>query len=216
MKCCEVENLLVAMAEGSISAEDRLSVDLHLSVCDACTKDAELLSETFSMLSEREEYSPPANYFTTLLPSVHSRLEHGAGRWNLAMPVWLENVLAPLTVTAMAMIALGLFRLFEPTEEFTPLYALLGQASTEEIVALSATENDAFGNDAGITGYTKILDMFPNANSVAEKMKSALLADELTVQQTEEAILSNETMLDELDDDAISQVLNRLDNDATL
>jgi hypothetical protein len=216
MKCRDVEYLLVELADGTIAAEDRKRIELHLSACASCAADAALLSETFAALRTEIEEAPPDHYFTNLLPKIRMRLDDGRLPWHIALPLWLNKILAPLTVTAMAVVVVGLFRLFEPSEEFTPLQTIVGQMPTEEIAALVSTESGPFDGDFTLSGSGKILDIVPNANTVADRMRADLLAGELQATQTDLTILTDDASLDELDDDAVSQVLNRMNDSSTL
>ncbi len=216
MKCRDMEYLLVELADGTITADDRKEAEMHLRSCASCTADAAVLRSTLTALLGETEAPPPAHYFTNLLPTIRLRLEHESRSWHIAAPMWLNTVLAPFTVTVMAVIVVGLFHVLEPTEEFSPLNNIIGQVSTEDIAVLASGESDTFDSDGGSAANGKILDMFPNAISAAEKMKIEFLANELPVLQTDVTILNDDTMLDELDDDAVSQVLNRMNNGSTL
>ncbi len=216
MKCREMEALLVELADGTITADDRKRAEMHVSACAACAADAVMLRGTFDALRGETAVRPPAHYFTNLLPTIRLRLERENRPWHIAAPLWLNTFLAPLTVTVMAVTVMGLFHLFEPTEEFSPLNSIVGQVSTEDIVALISADSDTFDSDGGSSGNGKILDMLPNAVNVAEKMKVEYLANEFPVQQTDVTILNDDTMLEEMDDDAVSQVLNRMNTGSTL
>jgi hypothetical protein len=216
MKCRDVEYLLVELADGTISAEGRTLIETHLVTCASCAADAVLLNETFSALRTETAEAPPEHYFTNLLPTIRKRLENTRQPWHVAVPLWLNNLLAPLTVTAMAVTVFGLFRLFEPSEEFSPLQALVGQVPTDEISALVSPENDPFDTDGGISGSAKVLELLPNPNRVADRMKAEFLADELPLVSADVTNLSDDTSLEDMDDDAVSQVLNRMNDGSTL
>ncbi len=214
MKCRDVEYLLVELADGSISAQDRERIEHHMASCASCTADAALLTETFALLRDEIVEAPPANYFNTLVPKIRTRLEERRQPWHRAVPAWLTKALAPVTVTAMAVVLVGLFRLFEPTDEYLPVESIVGQVSTDDYATL--VEGQTAEGDLAGTGGVKLLDMLPNGGAVADKMKAEFLAAELTAQQTDAALLIDESALDDLDDEAVSQVLHRMNEGTTL
>jgi hypothetical protein len=216
MKCLDVTYLLVELADGTITPEDRTAVEHHLSACASCASDAELLQHTFAALRNVPEEPPPAHYFNNLLPRIRTRLEKGNRPWQIAVPVWLNKVLAPLAVTGMAVVMVGLFHLFQPTDDFMPLRNILGQVPADDIVNIVSAENEPFESNFGINSSTKILDAAPNPNLVADRMRADLLAGELPYQQTDLNIVNDESSLDGLDEDAVSQVLTRMNDSSAL
>lgn len=216
MKCRDAEYLLVELADGTIGADDRNIIEMHVASCASCAADLALLSGTFELLRTEIEEAPPAHYFTNLLPKIRRRLETERVPWHIAVPAWLTKVMAPLTVTVMAVIVVGLFRAFEPTEEFVPLKNIVGQVSADELASLVKNETEPYETELAAAGGGSILDILPNANTVADRMKAELLAEELPVQQTDVGIMNDETTLEGLDDEAVSQVLNRMNEGSTL
>ncbi len=214
MKCRDVEYLLVELADGSISAGDRELIEKHMASCASCTATAALLTETFAVLRDEVVEAPPANYFATLVPQIRTRLSEHGRPWHVAVPAWLTKAMAPMTVTAMAVVLVGLFRLFEPTADSMPLQSIMGQVSNDEYAAL--VDGQSLESELAGVGGGRILEMLPNAGAVADRMKAEFLAAEVTEQQSNAVLPGDEPVLEDLDDEAVSQVLHRMNNGTTL
>ncbi|MGE5315983.1 MAG: anti-sigma factor family protein [Acidobacteriota bacterium] len=218
MKCREVELLLPDLADGTLKTEEAARVEEHLSRCTSCADDAALLKETFAMLRADEEELPPAHYFPTLLPKIRARLEHHEHPGIFALPAWLGKAAAPAALMAAAVVLVVLFRAFEPTEEFAPLKTIIEQASGDEIASLVVSPTEAYSGDFGIPSNDVLLEAMPEAGTaVADEMKEELLAaTDTDLQPTESGVLSVDKTLDDLDDETVSQVLDRMNEQPTL
>ncbi|HLP15651.1 MAG TPA: zf-HC2 domain-containing protein [Bacteroidota bacterium] len=216
MKCHDVEYLLVELADGTLDAKQKASVEEHLAACEQCAMDAILIRETFAVLRTDVEELPPNHYFTTLLPKIRTRLEKKEHPWTFTIPVWLEKLAAPLTVGAMAMILVGLFRAFEPSAEYSPLKSIVEQVPGDEMASLVVTPAEMLtGSQYGYQANERVLEALPNANTLVESMKNELFEREMPMPQAEVGVQSVERTLDGLDDETVSQILDRLNEHTT-
>lgn len=216
MKCRDVEPMLVDLADGTLSPEEKALVDDHVAHCAGCAMDVALLKETFAVLRTEVQELPPEHYFSNLLPKVRLRIDAKERPWGFAFPAWIGKMTAPLTVSAMALVVVALFRAFEPGDEHSPLRSIVEQIPGDEIASIVVSPTEPTGGEYGVPETQVLLEALPNANGIADKMKSELLAGELPLVQTEAGTLSVEKTLDDLDDDTVSQVLDRMNGNTTL
>jgi hypothetical protein len=216
MKCRDVEYLLVELADGTLNSEEKTRVEEHLVHCEECAMNAAMLADTFALLRAEIQEPPPEHYFSVLLPKIRKRLETKERAWGYFFPAWLARAAAPITVSALALTVVVLFRAFEPSEEFSPLKNIVEQVPGDEIATLVVTPTEPFSGEYGLPSSDKLLEAMPNPNNFVEKMKSELLADDLPIQQLDAGSLPDEKVLDDMDDDAVSQVLDRLNEHTSL
>jgi hypothetical protein len=216
MKCRDVEYLLVELADGTLDAERKAGVEEHLAQCEECSMDAALLKETFDALRSEVTELPPTHYFSTLLPKIRTRLEKKERSRGFILPAWLEKAAAPVAVLAMGVIVIGLFRAFEPTEDFSPLKTIVSQLPGDEMAALVTTSEPFSSGDFGLSSSEKILEATPNANVIADNMKMDLIAGDVSGQQTEIGIPTDDKVIEELDDETVSQVIDRMNEQSSL
>jgi anti-sigma factor RsiW len=106
MNCAETELLICDYVDGTLTKAQTTQVNLHLSVCPACTELARDCAAAVRFIEKAQEVEPPAELVTRILFEAPWRKNKPAGlRGRLAG--WFRPVLQPKFVMGAAMTILS-------------------------------------------------------------------------------------------------------------
>ena len=74
LECCEVQENLVDLIEGTINEEKSQKMHKHLEQCEACTKDYELTLKLVESTDDIRAIAPNSSYFESLPGRIEQRL----------------------------------------------------------------------------------------------------------------------------------------------
>jgi hypothetical protein len=121
MNCAEIENLICDYVDGTLTTAQKAQVNLHLSVCPACTDLARDSAAAVRFIAKAEDVTPPPELVTKILFEAPWRKNKPAvtglrGR----LSAWLRPVLQPKFVMGAAMTSLS----FSLLSRFTPIHQM--------------------------------------------------------------------------------------------
>ncbi|HEX3748059.1 MAG TPA: anti-sigma factor [Bryobacteraceae bacterium] len=121
MNCAEIEILICDYVDGTLTAADKAQVNLHLSVCPACTELARDAAAAVRFMGRTEDATPPPELVTKILFEAPWRKNRSAvaglrGR----ISAWLRPVLQPKFVMGAAMTILS----FSLLSRVTPIHQI--------------------------------------------------------------------------------------------
>jgi hypothetical protein len=98
MKCKDIKYLLPELVSNKLSQEETLRVNVHLRFCRSCSLEHFEIVSIFNLLESESVYSPPATYWNSLLPHIHTRTnkESAFGK------VWIQIGL-PVAASVLAL-----------------------------------------------------------------------------------------------------------------
>jgi hypothetical protein len=216
MKCNDIEHLLVEMAEGSIATAEKDLSELHLMSCPDCQTKLASLREVFSSLREVSDEEVPTHYFTNFLPRLRQKIEENREVKFSFTPLWIGKFASPVTVFLIILSLTGLFRLFQPSENGSPLREIIGQETFEEIVALSSTNSEIVFPIHESLLHDRTLEMLPNSQRVENLLHRKIFSDAHFLSDTEPGILNYEYLLTEITDEDADILLTRLNDQSIL
>jgi hypothetical protein len=124
--CKRTSNLFGALHEEQLDGEISENVRRHLSICSECREDFKWYGFTVHALTSLERVSPPAEFMV----QVRARLDGHQPAFSLDsfrnIFSLFPNLPLPVTVTALALIAVGGLSLYN----YEPVYILRSSAST--------------------------------------------------------------------------------------
>ncbi len=120
--CSDVERLLEPYLDGEFEADDRASVDAHLSRCSACRAEAARAMAFRSELRARlREAMAPGTAQGTAPDSLRRRISAALDAEESRPTPWWRRVLSPLPVAAMAACVAGALVVFAGHRATDPL-----------------------------------------------------------------------------------------------
>ncbi len=128
MKCKAVQLMLDEYAAGTIESSVRRMVDDHCAVCRSCSSDLRMVLEVRALRAGSEEWKPSENYWNSLLPAIHERIDAGSRR---TFPVWTYRFALPAAAVVVLLVAVIWF--FPGKGGMVPASATLSTVPTEEL-----------------------------------------------------------------------------------
>jgi len=119
MKCKKVRYLLPEYMERTLPDEEMSLVAQHLHSCDGCSQDLKSIQKLYSTLDHQLQEEPPKDYWVSLLPRIHQRIEERKRR---IVPGWVFRYAVPLA--GVALLLFILFRIISPgtmTQDQSPV-----------------------------------------------------------------------------------------------
>lgn len=106
--------LLLGIAEGNLSTEQRITAESLLRTDAAFRRDAEDLTVAISALGGEELPAVPHRYFADLLPRIHDRIEQRRSRRWFTVPSFLPVLLRPAAAIAVIAVMVSLYNSMTP------------------------------------------------------------------------------------------------------
>ena len=103
MNCKETRYQLPDFVLDKLSEQEKIVVAGHLSSCRECQAEAEQLHGVFTETKRSMVWAPSENYFSSLLPRVHRRIEEKVSR---GIPNWLTQFALPVAAATVFIIVL--------------------------------------------------------------------------------------------------------------
>jgi anti-sigma-K factor RskA len=131
MTCEEVRNSLADFALGRVRDDERTVIEQHLVRCAECSADLDGVKSLASDLPTVQLDPPPEQYWISLLPRIHERIEAQSirRRW---FPVWAFRWAVPAAAAILvAVIFLG--RVPTTTNTVAPIQVTMDQIPSEEL-----------------------------------------------------------------------------------
>lgn len=109
MKCADLEILLCDYVDGTLGAEAKREVELHLAECAACAETARDSAAAVGFLARVPQVSPPAELVTRILFQIPNRRPARESRRGFRdwLGRWFEPILQPRLAMGMAMTILS-------------------------------------------------------------------------------------------------------------
>ncbi|MDE3058549.1 MAG: zf-HC2 domain-containing protein [Bacteroidota bacterium] len=215
MKCETIVPLLAEYTDGTISAEDRKTVEGHLASCEQCSRHVELIADALNTLRSVPEENVPENYFSSLVPRIRERLERRR-RFNIAsiVPLWVQEALAPAAALAVVASFIALFFIFEPSaDNLASLSSIVRAMQNEDTTALSdyvASQNIAQTN---VDAEEHVLETASDPSLVTrhfEKSAFGGLHGDVEDISVSTSLISSDPSYESLSSDEVDQVIERL------
>ncbi|MDI6766507.1 MAG: zf-HC2 domain-containing protein [Bacteroidota bacterium] len=186
MNCDKVKFQLPDFVRGNLSNQDQVIVIEHIKKCESCRSEVDSLSEVIQVIQQENTWSPADNYWLSLLPRIHKRMEE---RSKLIMPKLLIKYAVPV-MAAVAFIIITL--------EYLPTsFQISEQGSQLELTQLSQSELQDYMDQQSIVGVTEN-QLLINGTKVSED-DAAVLKD-----FAEE---ENYSLVNDLDYDSLLEVI---------
>lgn len=218
MDCDKYRHLLVEMEEGTIGAEDRKRVELHLTTCDRCKEDLALIGEAFATLRNVQTEDAPTHYFTNLLPRIRQRIDEGAGRMpGLVVPAWLTRVLAQVSAAGVVAFIVMLYVLLGPATDSmqTHLQQIVSQLPKEEIEGMAESTTYSPILTKALEPPQKLSESISNFVQVSRRIERELADDEVDHGHRMSILLAADNSFEDINDDNVDSIINKL-NDTSL
>lgn len=114
MKCAELESLLCDYVDGTLTASERATVDLHLESCEACRALVADCGAAVGFMSRAAEPEPPAALVNAILHEARTGKwspvrRQGAGHWlgRIFEPVFQPKFAMGMAMTILSFSMLG-------------------------------------------------------------------------------------------------------------
>lgn len=200
MKCNDARRRLPDFVGNALTTEEEAMVKKHLDGCAACRREEVAMRELIGLLGKDAPWTPPAPYWDTLLPRIHSRIDAKAER---RMPAWIVRVAVPLAAAALvAVIAIPSL----PTGGTVPPRNL-----QEALQGVPGEELQSFAEQQSVDAIADPVQ-YPIDNSAFADDKVILkeiLSDEIQVVQVES--LDQESTLYAMSDQEAEEVVAKLE-----
>jgi|GEM_PF-1666772 len=136
--CNEIQSLLPDWIKNKESDEHNQEILLHLSHCDGCKQETMELEQTLTQMKQQYT-SPPQQYFITLLPRVHQRIEKKRKQnvyWRTAQAI------TSLAAIAIVFIFGSLFKTSEKSfdEKLQSITRDINETDLQDFASLDLTE----------------------------------------------------------------------------
>ncbi|MBW2038112.1 MAG: DUF2275 domain-containing protein [Deltaproteobacteria bacterium] len=129
MECSEVQKRLSAYIEGTISPEEKVLIDEHLTSCQRCNDALSDLEKTIEYIQELEEIEPPAWLAQKVMARVQSEAESKRGILRrLFYPIPIKLPIEAVAVVLIAVATIYVFKTMQPEMK-------LVQAPSEEVAS---------------------------------------------------------------------------------
>jgi hypothetical protein len=215
MKACrEIRYLLPDFVSDRSNEEENESVQEHLERCSSCREEGLLLKQTFKAVASSHTSIPPEAYWTNFLPRLHDRLsERKKTRRDLAPSV--KKFLLPsagLVVTILLLSLTGVVP--KPKGSLLAERQLVRQMDTAEFYQLAESSVDPLFPESS----SRLEALLPQGEETRRAINSLIAPSSDEVVQLHEASVRDltDTGLDDLTDEEMELVLQRLGGDGTL
>ncbi len=136
MNAEQTYELLIAYAEGSLSAEQRQAVEEMLSRSPELQNDLEMITLAFDSLHVEQPPAVPEQYFANFTAVLRRNLAARAENRRRSIFGMLDALLKPAWAAAVVVCVITLFRLFEPPQSQPGIYSLVRGFEEHEIVSV--------------------------------------------------------------------------------
>lgn len=136
MNAEQTYELLIAYAEGSLSAEQRLAVEEMLTRSPELQTDLEMITLAFDSLHVEQPPSVPGQYFTNFTAVLRRNLAAREEKRRRSIVGLLDAMLKPAWAVAVMVCVVTLFRLLEPPQSHPGIYSLVRGFEQHEIVSV--------------------------------------------------------------------------------
>lgn len=109
------QELLLGIAEGNLTADQRTEAESLMRTDAVFRREAEELTSVFSALGSEELPEIPPRYFADLLPRIHERIERKQSRRWFMMPELLPSLLRPAAAVAVVAVIVALYSTMRPS-----------------------------------------------------------------------------------------------------
>jgi hypothetical protein len=215
MKACrEIRYLLPDFASNRTNEEENTSVQEHLERCSSCREEVLVLKQTFEAVAGLRPSIPPETYWTDFLPRLHDLLSDGRKTRRDLTP-WVSKFLLPsagLVVTILLLSLTGVVP--EPKRSLLAERQLVRQMDTTEFYQLAESSADPLFPESS----SRLEALLPQGDEARQAINSLIVPSSDEVVQLREAGVRNltNTGLDDLTDEEMELVLQRLGVDGTL
>lgn len=109
MTCTEIEVLLADYLDGTLAAEEKSAVEVHLRECAACAEFAQDIQAAMGFMERAAEVAPPSELLTRIAHSIPQGKHHSVplAGWKKLFGRYLQPVLQPRFAMGMAMTILS-------------------------------------------------------------------------------------------------------------
>lgn len=199
-----IEHLLPDYLAGKLTDDEKIAVDWHLRVCEACRSTNESLAVIFAA-TRIPSHSPGSAYFSTILPRVRTRMEQGGHRRRFFGPV-MSRLVLPLAATALVLLSLVTLSTNDNGDVFggtlKPLIAELGPDDVSDV--LNGLDSVPLIADERLVTETVLEQRLNNAGLVPQSVVREALAEQ-------NADLEVDDLTSVLEDNDWKDVLTKLD-----
>ncbi|MCX6139192.1 MAG: zf-HC2 domain-containing protein [Ignavibacteriales bacterium] len=214
MKHDDILILLPDYHEGTLAGEQAQAVERHLAACADCTRMSDAIAFGFSELRKESVLEVPPQYFNNLIPRLHERMERPQRRLlPVFFPPWAQPLLAPFSAAGVVIGVAALYVLLStlPAQDGS-LHGLVAQLPPDELVRLTDLETTLSESLA----HQPILDATPNAALVTGHLEHQLLAEGTSFDSYSVTSGSDESVIETLSDDEVTNVIDHLSQTKTL
>ena len=103
MKCAQVRIALPDYVRGKLAENERKTVAGHVDSCRDCSAECDDLRSLFSSLDAAGAWKPTEQYFASLLPRIHERIDRKQRR---RLSEWTTRLVLPVSAAVVAVIVL--------------------------------------------------------------------------------------------------------------
>lgn len=213
MDCDKFRNLLVEMEEGTIGAEDRKSLELHLTSCERCAEDLAFIGEAFGALRNVQTEDAPTHYFTNLLPRIRQRLDEEPLRMPaFVVPSWFTKFLAQVSAVGVLACMVILYSLLGPATESmqTHLQQIVSQLPKEEIEGMAESTSYSPILTRALEPQQRLSESLLNFAQVSRRIERELAADEVDHGHRMSIVLAADNSFEDISDDDVDSIINKL------
>jgi hypothetical protein len=215
MKVCrEIRDLLPDFVSNRTNEEENTSVREHLELCSSCSEEVLVLKQTFEAVASSRTSIPPETYWTNFLPHLHDRLSDGRKTRRDLAP-WVSKFLLPSAGLVVAILLLSLTGVVpEPKGSLLAERQLVRQMDTTEFYQLAESSVDPLFPESS----SRLEALLPQGDETRRAINSLIAPSNDEVVQLRVASVRDltDTGLDELTDEEMELVLQRLGSDGTL
>jgi hypothetical protein len=215
MKACrELKCLLPDFVLHRTNEEENKSVQGHLEHCSSCREEVLVLKQTFEAVASSGLSIPSETYWTNFLPRLHERLSDGRKTRRKLAP-WVSKFLLPSAGLVVTILLLSLSGIIpEPKGSLLVERQLVRQMDTTEFSQLAESSVDPLFPESS----SRLEALLPRADETRQAINSLIAPSSDEDVQLHEATVRDftDTGLDDLTDEEMEQVLQRLGGDGTL
>ncbi len=136
MKHREIKYSLPDFVNNKLAGNEQQSVSEHLLACLDCKREGEELQSLMLELNKETVTAPSPQYWSSLLPRIHERIERKSER---QLPEWLVRFVLPLSAAAGMLLFIVNFKSSDNATDLRELQTMIQQLPSEELHRVTET-----------------------------------------------------------------------------
>jgi hypothetical protein len=212
--CRQIRNLLPDFLSNRSSGEETRWVQEHLARCVSCREEVLVLKRTLEALESSETSGPAEIYWTNFLPRLHDRLSDERKTRRELAP-WVNKILIPSAGLLVTILLLSWIEIVpEPKDQYLAERQLVQQMNATEVHQLAESSFDPLFPESS----SRLETLLPQNRETRELINSLIASSGDEAIQLHDAGLGglSDTGLEDLTDEEMELLLQRLGGDATL